>query len=256
MIIDRTETLNDRFEVIAGSDISRGLCVKLPQGKKENILIQDRFPLEKMKEFESQGATGICIVDMDRNWGEGNNLELIRQISRAVQIPVFATGGIRTIESVHEILASGVEGITLGTLALEDRVTLRKILEMYPGRITVTLDFMDGKLKTKGWTVETGLSLVDTIQQMKNIGVNRFNVTDTTKAGTLSGLNYSSFDQLRQFTHDTQIIVSGGISSIYDVGELYNRNMSGIMLFSSLFEERIRLADCQKYIIRGRDRVF
>lgn len=257
MKIDRVDlNLTDRFEVIAGSDISQGLSVKISQGKRENMVIQNRFPLKKMKEFENQGATGICIVDMDRNWGTGNNLELIKQITRSVQIPVFAAGGIRTLESVQEVLSSGVEGITLGTLALENRILLMKILEMYPDRITITLDFKDGKLRTHGWFTETGLSLTDTIQQMKDIGANRFNVTDITKAGALSGLNYSSFDQLGQFTNDTQIIVSGGISSIQDVEELYNRGMSGIMLFSSLFEGKVSLGDCQEYIQKGRNRVL
>ena len=60
------------------------------------------------KKMESLGAGEILLTSMDRDGTrDGYNIELTRAISRAVNIPVIASGGVGTIEHIYEGLVSG-----------------------------------------------------------------------------------------------------------------------------------------------------
>ena len=60
------------------------------------------------KKMESLGAGEILLTSMDRDGTrDGYNIELTRAISRAVNIPIIASGGVGTIEHIYEGLVSG-----------------------------------------------------------------------------------------------------------------------------------------------------
>ncbi len=60
------------------------------------------------KKMGSLGAGEILLTSMDRDGTrDGYNIELTRAISRAVNIPVIASGGVGTIEHIYEGLVSG-----------------------------------------------------------------------------------------------------------------------------------------------------
>lgn len=64
--------------------------------------------IEWAARMESAGAGEILLTSMDRDGTkEGYDIPLTRQISRAVSIPVIASGGVGTIEHLYDGLADG-----------------------------------------------------------------------------------------------------------------------------------------------------
>jgi len=64
--------------------------------------------LEWVTEAEALGAGEILLTSMDRDGTKiGYDLELTRAVSRAVSLPVIASGGVGTLEHL-------AEGLTLG----------------------------------------------------------------------------------------------------------------------------------------------
>jgi len=60
------------------------------------------------QKMESLGSGEILLTSMDRDGTkDGYDIELTRTISRAVNIPVIASGGVGTIEHIHEGLVDG-----------------------------------------------------------------------------------------------------------------------------------------------------
>jgi imidazole glycerol-phosphate synthase subunit HisF len=58
--------------------------------------------------MESYGSGEILLTSMDRDGTQaGYDLALTRAVSRAVQVPVVASGGVGTLEHVYEGLATG-----------------------------------------------------------------------------------------------------------------------------------------------------
>jgi len=75
-------------------------------------------PLEWALKVEKQGAGELLITSIDRDgtW-EGFDIELIKQISDNVKIPVIANGGAGRIEHIGEVVKrGGASAVALGSL--------------------------------------------------------------------------------------------------------------------------------------------
>jgi cyclase len=60
------------------------------------------------REVEELGAGEILLTSMDRDGtGDGYDLELTRAVSDAVSVPVIASGGVGTLEHLHEGVVKG-----------------------------------------------------------------------------------------------------------------------------------------------------
>jgi len=60
------------------------------------------------REVEELGAGEILLTSMDRDGtGDGYDLELTRTVSEAVSVPVIASGGVGTLEHLHEGVVKG-----------------------------------------------------------------------------------------------------------------------------------------------------
>ncbi len=77
-------------------------------------------PVEAAKLLEQQGAGEIILysVDQDGTWA-GFDLKLIEDVSRAVNIPVVATGGAGSLDHVRSAVKSaGASAVAIGSMAV------------------------------------------------------------------------------------------------------------------------------------------
>ena len=71
-------------------DIKNGSCVRLVQGKMENVTVFNEDPVDQAKFFESKGCKWIHIVDLDGAIkGESVNQEIIKKIVSSINIKQF-----------------------------------------------------------------------------------------------------------------------------------------------------------------------
>lgn len=64
--------------------------------------------LEWVRQVEKLGAGEILLTSMDRDGTqEGYDLELVSRVSRAVRVPVIASGGVGTLRHLHDGLTRG-----------------------------------------------------------------------------------------------------------------------------------------------------
>lgn len=77
-------------------------------------------PVEAASSLEQQGAGEIILysVDQDGTWA-GFDLKLIEDVSRAVNIPVVATGGAGSLDDVRSAVKSaGASAVAIGSMAV------------------------------------------------------------------------------------------------------------------------------------------
>ena len=64
--------------------------------------------IEFAREVEERGAGEIMLTSMDRDGTrDGYDIELLRAVTSAVNIPVFASGGVGNLQHIFEALTSG-----------------------------------------------------------------------------------------------------------------------------------------------------
>ena len=114
---------------IAAIDLIDNQVVRLVNGKLENKTVYSNDPIETAKKWESEGADGLHIVDLDADLNTGkNNTELILKIVDLVNIPIQIAGGIRTLNNVNKLLEKKQSlKVVLGTMAFKDPESIKKI---------------------------------------------------------------------------------------------------------------------------------
>lgn len=224
-------------------DIKDGNCVRLKQGDFNQQDIYFNNPVEVAKKWESLGAGFIHIVDLDgAKSGESKNFQIIKNIVKAVKIPIQVGGGIRSKEVVDTYLKAGVNRVILGTSAINDKDLLIELVKEYKEKIVVSIDAKDGMVAIDGWINVSKINSVEFIKELETIGVKTIVYTDIAKDGMMEGPNFDMYSQVLK-ENKIDVIASGGVSTIEDVKKLSSMKMYGAIIGKSLYIEKIELEE-------------
>lgn len=226
------------MQIIPAVDIKNGKCVRLTQGKPDTAIVYEDDPVKAALRWQEEGAEYLHIVDLDGAFsGEMVNFGVIKNILAKLKTPAEVGGGIRTLDSIKKYLDIGADRVVLGTQAATSADFLKKSLELYGDKIAVAVDVSRGKVAIEGWTKTT-----DTFP-IGLTGVKTIIYTDTTIDGTLKGPNFKGIEEFIKMVK-TDIIISGGISSLSDIKKLTKiEGVKGVIIGKALYTGRIRLSD-------------
>lgn len=209
-------------------DIKEGKCVRLFQGKMEEVTIYSGNPVDVAKRWEQAGAQFIHLVDLDGAIaGEPKNLKIVERIVNAIKVPVQFGGGVRNPHLLKLVLDLGVSRVVLGTSAIKTPEFIIDACQAYGSQIAVGIDSKEGKIAIRGWKEATEEEILDAAKRMEQIGVQRLICTDIERDGTLQGPNIEIMRGLAQAV-GIPIIASGGISSLKDLERLKELEPLGV----------------------------
>ncbi|MER3496180.1 MAG: 1-(5-phosphoribosyl)-5-((5-phosphoribosylamino)methylideneamino)imidazole-4-carboxamide isomerase, partial [Armatimonadota bacterium] len=127
--------------ILPAIDIRDGKAVRLHQGKFEEETVYSDDPVRVAEAFYAAGARWIHIVDLDgaRN-GIPAHLDLVRAITSHRDLHVQMGGGVRSLATIEEMLASGVRRVVLGTALVRDPELTREAFFAFPTEVVAGLD--------------------------------------------------------------------------------------------------------------------
>ncbi|MDJ0619264.1 MAG: 1-(5-phosphoribosyl)-5-[(5-phosphoribosylamino)methylideneamino]imidazole-4-carboxamide isomerase [Calothrix sp. MO_192.B10] len=243
------------MEVIPAIDLLSGRCVRLYQGDYEQSQVFNENPVEVAKQWEEQGATRLHVVDLDgAKAGKIVNLEAIAAIVAAISIPVEVGGGLRSLDSVQQLLNLGVRWAILGTVAVEQPELVQQLCQQFPEQIIIGIDARNGKVATRGWLETSEVLATQLATQMQELGAAAVIYTDIHRDGTLSGPN---LDALREMAGaiNIPVIASGGMSSVTDLLSLLAlepQGVTGAIVGRALYTGDISLGEALQAVGPGR----
>lgn len=224
-------------------DIKDGRCVRLKQGKFDDITVYYENPAEAAVLWKAKGAKYIHIVDLDGALeGVPKNLEVIREIANGVDIPVQIGGGIRSRQTVDLLLSAGVRRVIVGTMAVKNRELLEELVKEYGDKIVVGIDAKDGKVAVEGWEEVSSIDSIELARELSTVGVKTVIYTDISKDGMMSGPNFEVYGELKEKT-ELEVIASGGISSADDIKRLAAMGVDGAIVGKALYSGAIDFED-------------
>ena len=224
-------------------DIKDGRCVRLTQGKFDQVSIYNDNPAEVARLWESMGAQYIHLVDLDgAKDGSPASRDMVKSVIDAVDIPVQVGGGIRSLERADQLIELGARRIILGTAAVNDRELTQAVAERYPGRTAVSVDAVNGMAAVNGWAKVSDTDVLDICTFMQEIGINTLIYTDILMDGMLKGPNFVEYERLMRET-SLDIIASGGVTTKEDIERLAQMGIYGAIVGKALYDEKIDLKE-------------
>ena len=215
--------------------------MRLYQGDYERETVFSDDPLEVALKWQAKGAPRLHIVDLDgAKTGETRNIDIIREITRAMLIPVQLGGGIRQLETIEAVLKEGVERIVLGTAAVENAILVKEACQRFPDSVVVSVDAQEGQVAIHGWRKTTELNALSFIRAMIKLGVKRFIYTAISRDGTLTEPDFGAISEVIDATR-SPVIAAGGISSINHLKMLQKLGAEGAIVGKALYTGNIDL---------------
>lgn len=242
------------MEIIPAIDLHESQVVRLRQGNLDAVEYYQGNPADWAIRWQREGAQRLHIVDLDAAFaGKPCNLDALKQILNAVEIPVQLGGGLRSEEDICQVIEMGVDSVIVGTKACESPDFIRRVVEQWGEKIVVGVDVKNGKLAVRGWTMVTQYQPEILVNRMVELGVRKIIYTDIKQDGMLSGPNVTGVRELLATTN-VSVIVSGGISSLEQVkkvASLEKEGVVGIIVGKALYDGVLSLREAVAAVEMG-----
>lgn len=227
-------------------DLKDEKCVRLFKGDMKAATVYNEDAAAQARRFEAAGFDYLHVVDLNGAVsGASINHEVVKNIIRAVNVPVQLGGGIRSADAVKSWLDAGVTRVILGTVAVKNPDLVKEVARNYPGKIVVGIDARDGMVAVEGWVKASTLKATDLAKMFEDAGVAAIIYTDIARDGTLAGPNLEETVALAEAVK-IPVILSGGIATINDLAAVKAREASGIegiIIGRALYENTIQPYD-------------
>jgi phosphoribosylformimino-5-aminoimidazole carboxamide ribotide isomerase len=228
------------MKIYPAIDIRGGKCVRLLQGRFDDMTVFGDSPADMAEKWERLGGEYIHVVDLDGARGDGANDAAIRAICGRVSVPVQTGGGVRTMDDIRSKLDGGAARVIIGTAAVRDKELVRRAVEEYGDRIVVGIDAKDGMVAIEGWETVSALAAVEFAKEMESIGVKTIVYTDIATDGTLAGPNIAAMREMAETT-GMEVIASGGVGSEDDIIALKETGVAGVIVGKAIYTDKVDL---------------
>lgn len=233
--------------ILPAIDLKGGKCVRLRQGRADDVTIYGDDPAAQARDWRSQGGQELHVVDLDGAFaGTPRHAEVIASIIEAFGGPVEVGGGIRDMNALRRVLEAGATRAIIGSAALENPAFLAAAVEEFGDGIAVGIDARNGFVQTRGWVETTAVKATELASAVAKAGVKTIIYTDTATDGMLGGPNLSQMAAICDAAPTCQITASGGVSSPYDVQNLKalgRANLRAAIVGKALYDGKTTLAD-------------
>ena len=240
------------FEVVPAIDLQDGRCVRLVQGDFARATVFDDDPVAVARGWAAAGATRIHVVDLDgARVGRPVQLDVVRRVASAVEVPVQLGGGLRAAADLDAALAAGVDRVVLGTAALEDAALLNTAIERYDGQVAVGVDARDGRVAVRGWLDVSDQDALTFARTLARHGVRTIITTNIARDGMLVGPDVAGVAAMVAAVPDVEVVASGGVASLADLVDLSRTGARAAIVGKALYTGAVDLREAIATVSHG-----
>lgn len=227
------------MRVIPAVDVMDHQVVQLVGGVpgSQQIVMPDPASVAEM--WISKGARYLHLVDLDAAFGKEGNIPVFKRIIEECGVPAEVGGGIRSTETVDELVAAGADRVVVGTKAVKEPEWLAEIADRHPGRIVLSMDTKGGRIAIKGWQESAQMTVEEMFDKIRDLPLAGVLNTNVDVEGQRKGIDES---QARGFISacPCPVIASGGVTSEEDARILADAGAEGAVVGLALYTEVIR----------------
>ena len=235
------------IRVIPCLDVADGRVVK---GVNFENLRDSGDPIELAHRYYEQGADEITFLDVAATVeNRGTTLEMVTSCAEQVFIPLTVGGGIRKLEDVSILLASGADKVSVGSAGIQRPELLSEISSEHGDQVLViSLDLKRANTPSGfGVTSHGGKNLTDLdagewIKRVQDLGAGELLVNSIDADGTRNGFDLELIELVKGIAH-VPVIASGGAGAVEHFVKAANVGADALLAASVFHEGLFTVSD-------------
>ena len=248
-----------KVRVIPCLDVKDGRVVK---GVNFVNLRDAGDPVAAAIAYDNAGADELTFLDITASHEDRDiMLDVVQRTAEACFMPLTVGGGVRTVEDIRVLLASGADKVSINTAAVARRALVKEAAEKFGDQcIVVAIDAKKvsqnpapdrWEIFTHGGRHPTGVDAIEYAREVTALGAGEILLTSMDRDGTRKGFDIA----LTRAVADAvtiPVVASGGVGSLEHFVEGVRDGHASAVLAASIFhfgEHSVR--EAKEYMARA-----
>ena len=222
--------------IIPCLDVDDGRVVK---GVKFKEIRDAGDPVELARFYNEQGADELVFLDIGASYKSRETLiDVVRQVSNEVFIPLTVGGGIRSTDDMRNLLLAGADKVAMCTSAIKNPNLLSEGAEIFGSQCIVLS--IDAKKTGDTWHAYThggrndsGIDAIEWARKGEELGCGEILLNSIDMDGTQQGYDLE-LNALVSEQAGIPVIASGGAGNIQHMVDAITMGKADAVLLASL----------------------
>lgn len=237
--------------VIPCLDVAAGRVVK---GVNFLNLRDAGDPVELAKRYYEQGADELTFLDVTATVdNRSTTYDVVRATAEQVFIPLTVGGGIRSVDDVARLQASGADKVGVNSAAINRPGLINEIADRYGAQVLVlSLDVKRSERTASGFVVtthggrtETDLDALEWAAAATQRGVGELLVNSIDADGTKQGFDTELIEAMRGIS-SVPVIASGGAGKAADFPPAIIAGADAVLAASVFHNAELTVGDVKR----------
>ena len=207
-------------------------------------------PVELATRYDKEGADELVFYDITASSdGRAIVMDLVREVSEQVFIPLTVGGGIRTFADVREILKGGADKVSLNSAPVHNPEVITQSAESFGSQcIVAAIDVLRTETapgEPPAWEIyinggrkATGIDALEWVDELVDRGAGELVLNSIDADGTRDGYDLE-LNRAVSRRVDVPIVASGGAGSTQHIYEVLTAGEADAALAASIFHYEV-----------------
>ncbi len=218
---------------------------------------------EKIAEkLYQNGADELIFIDTVASLYQRNNLiEVIKNSSKKIFIPLTVGGGIKNLKNIYDLLRAGADKVAINTYATKNKKFITKAANEF-GSQCIVLFVQAKKINndyfclTDNSRENSGLKVTTWIKTAEELGAGEILLSSVDRDGARNGYDCDLISDVLKISN-LPIIPHGGCGKNLDIYDLVIRNkkLNAISLSSHLYSSKFDIRKIKNFLNKNKIKV-
>lgn len=203
-------------------------------------------PVELAVRYDAEGADELVFYDITASSdGRAIVMDLVREVSEQVFIPLTVGGGMRTFDDIRAVLKGGADKISINSSAVHSPELIGQCAESFGSQCIVGAidalrrpvpegDSPSWEIYVNGGRTPTGLDALEWVEELVDRGAGELVLNSIDADGTRDGYDLD-LNQSVAARVDVPIVASGGCGTAEHIYEVLTAGRASAALAASIF---------------------
>ncbi len=218
---------------------------KVTKGVKFQNNVELGDPVEMAVAYSDGGCDELVFYDITASAEERPiDIDMVRQVAKAVHIPFAVGGGIKNIEDMRQVLLAGAEKVSVNSLAVQNPDIIAKgaklfgsqciVLGMDPVQVEKSDKFPSGyEITIQGFRTRTGLDALEWAKRAEGLGAGEIVVNSVDADGTQAGFEIN-LTRLIAENVGIPVVASGGGGTYQHLIDVFTEGKADAAIIASM----------------------